>query len=609
VPSDLAGAVGRAFLGLRLQCAQCHDHPFDRFRQEDFWGVAAFFARTKRTFVEDEDDGMGVTDLRRGRLYMPAEEGEAESEEKPQVEVKPRWLGTDEVLPRAGRRELAERVVSDPLFARNLVNRVWARLFGRGIVEPLVGFGARAKPSHPELLEALAKACVESGHDLRALLRPIVLSKTYQRSCRSEGGDPALFSRAALRPLTADQIFQSLVRAAGYGTGEEDGEEKAGEEMADPDAAEEEKEEELNCADFYVPEVLGTSSRSLRRALRMFNHAEIHEMVNACAERMVEALGEPVRTDHERATVLMHTGNPPQETVVFPTVGAVASKEWRGPEDLPLFVSVGDPGQGFAPSGDPGFLGAEHAPFAVNLENPTETLALPEELRGRFAGRVKLLDEMNREFVRRSDPASAAEDEKVQKRALAMMGSRAVRAFDLSREGEGVRAAYGDSAFGRGCLLARRLVEHGVRFVEVTLDGWDTHANNFEEVPELCRPLDPAMATLVRELEDRRLLAETLVVWMGEFGRTPEINGDNGRDHHSAAFSVVLAGGGVGGGRVIGETDATGSEVKDRPVTVPDLYATILHAFGLDPAKKYMTAEGRPIRLVEKGAVVKELFS
>lgn len=306
--------------------------------------------------------------------------------------------------------------------------------------------------------------------------------------------------------------------------------------------------------------------------------------------------------DHERATYFLHTGNVPQETVKFPTLGAVASKEWPAPADLPLFVSVGEP------YSDPGFLGLEHAPFVVNPDNPTATLAIPDEIKGRFKKRLELLDAMNGEFAKRSDAEAVAEDIKIQKRAIAMMSSKALKAFDIGQEEEKVRAAYGDSPFGRGCLLARRLVENGIRFVEVTLDGWDTHEDNFNQVQALSGALDPAMASLVRELSDRKLLDETLVVWMGEFGRTAEINGTTGRDHQSSAFSVVLAGGGVAGGRVIGESDKIGLEVKDRPVTVPDLFASIFQSFGFDPQKKYQTGEGRPIKLVEKGVVVKELF-
>jgi uncharacterized protein (DUF1501 family) len=157
--------------------------------------------------------------------------------------------------------------------------------------------------------------------------------------------------------------------------------------------------------------------------------------------------------------------------------------------------------------------------------------------------------------------------------------------------------------------MARRLIENGVRSVEVTLDGWDTHANNFAAVEVLLAQLDPALAALTSDLADRGLLEKTLVVCMGEFGRTPQINPQNGRDHWSDTFSVVLAGGGIRGGQAVGASDAKGEKVVDRPVTVPDLYATLLSACGIDGRKTYHTPSGRPIKLAEKGSAVSELFS
>jgi uncharacterized protein (DUF1501 family) len=178
----------------------------------------------------------------------------------------------------------------------------------------------------------------------------------------------------------------------------------------------------------------------------------------------------------------------------------------------------------------------------------------------------------------------------------------AARAFDLSDEKDPLRDQYGRSLFGQGCLLARRLVERGVPFVEVTLGGWDTHDNNFEHVKSLCGVLDPAWATLLADLKDRGLLDSTLVVWMGEFGRTPGINPRNGRDHYPAAWSVVLGGGGIKGGQVVGRTSADGSRVEERPLSAPDLMATICLALGLDPKKQNPSNVNRPIRLADPSA-------
>jgi uncharacterized protein (DUF1501 family) len=182
------------------------------------------------------------------------------------------------------------------------------------------------------------------------------------------------------------------------------------------------------------------------------------------------------------------------------------------------------------------------------------------------------------------------------------MSESAMQAFDLSRESPQLRDAYGRNVFGQGCLLARRLVERGVPFVEVSLGGWDTHDDNFNAVRARCNTLDPAWATLLRDLDDRGLLASTLIVWMGEFGRTPVINPRQGRDHYPSAWSVVLGGGGIRGGSVVGRTSAGGDAVEERPVTVPDLQSTICSALGLEPQRQNMSSVGRPIRLVEPGA-------
>jgi hypothetical protein len=311
-----------------------------------------------------------------------------------------------------------------------------------------------------------------------------------------------------------------------------------------------------------------------------------------------------VEADHERATYYLHTGNRPEESVIFPTLGAIASNEWPASAELPSFVWMNDYREG-----DPGFLGLEHAPFVVNPDNGAKGVAVPERFRPRLKQRHALLDDMNREFATRSDAAQIAAEAKVQNRALAMLGPKAVHAFDISQEDEKVRTAYGDTKFGRGCLQARRLVENGVRFVEVALDGWDAHVNNFPQVKKLSAVLDPAMGSLIRELGERGLLEQTLVICMGEFGRTPTVNKANGRDHYSRAFSVVLAGGGVAGGRTIGRTNESGAEVAEQPVTVPDLYASIFQAFGFDPAKEYLAPGGRPVRLINNGTGIKNLFA
>ncbi len=189
-----------------------------------------------------------------------------------------------------------------------------------------------------------------------------------------------------------------------------------------------------------------------------------------------------------------------------------------------------------------------------------------------------------------------------------MMRSAAAKAFNLGDEPADLRDAYGRNLFGQGCLLARRLVEQRVPFVEVTLanvagtPGWDTHQNNFDGVKRLSDILDPAWATLMQDLKERGLLDTTLIVWMGEFGRTPKINPGQGRDHWASSWSTVLAGGGIKGGQVVGKTSDDGMEVTDRPVSTPDLLATVALALGLDPRKQNLSNVGRPIRFADPTA-------
>jgi uncharacterized protein (DUF1501 family) len=193
------------------------------------------------------------------------------------------------------------------------------------------------------------------------------------------------------------------------------------------------------------------------------------------------------------------------------------------------------------------------------------------------------------------------EFQKLDKDRAEAMRKATLAAFDLSEEKKAVRDAYGRNAFGQSCLIARRLVERGAAVAEVTMGGWDTHANNFAAVKTLCERLDPAWATLLKELKQRRLLDSTVVVWMGEFGRTPRINQNEGRDHWPRCFSVVLAGGRIKGGMVIGKTSEDGTEILEQPVTPPELLATIFQGLDIDPAKEIAAGKDRSEPLVEKG--------
>ncbi|MCI0340764.1 MAG: DUF1501 domain-containing protein [Planctomycetales bacterium] len=309
--------------------------------------------------------------------------------------------------------------------------------------------------------------------------------------------------------------------------------------------------------------------------------------------------------DHQRARYYVHTGHPPEATAAHPSLGAIVARHRGNPDfDLPNFVSIGGGSVGG------GYFGPDNNPFVVQRPGaPIENLKAPVG-DARLERRLKLLEDLEQRFAgaRATEPVEA--HEAMYAKAVRMMRSPMIEAFDVSKEPEEVKAAYGKTPFGTGCLMARRLIEKGVKCVEVVLNGWDTHDDNFNRVKTLCGALDPAYATLLTDLDSKGLLKRTLVIWMGEFGRTPKINdrGGGGRDHFPKAWCSVLAGGGIRGGQVIGKTDADGQEVADRPVTVPDLFASLCRAFAVDPGQ-VNHAGPRPIKLVEKGTLVKELFA
>jgi hypothetical protein len=341
--------------------------------------------------------------------------------------------------------------------------------------------------------------------------------------------------------------------------------------------------------------------------------------------------------DHGRATYQMRTGHLPGGPVQFPTLGSVLSKEMEQPgAELPNFVSIA-PYRFFSPAAyGPGFLGPQYAPLVVgegqqsiipipgqqasNYEDAlkVQDIDLPDGVGPeRSAARVKLLEEMQNDFLEKRSAITSQSQRSAYKRAVTLMRSAATKAFDLDEETGELRDRYGRNLFGQGCLLARRLIQRGVPFVEVSLAtvgnlvlGWDTHVNNFDAVKRLSEVLDPAWSALMEDLKSKGMLDSTLIVWMGEFGRTPRINGQRGRDHWANSWSTVLAGGGIKGGQVIGKTSDDGTEVKDRPANVEDFLATIGLALGLDITKQNQSNVGRPIRIVEPTAKpIKEVLS
>jgi hypothetical protein len=339
--------------------------------------------------------------------------------------------------------------------------------------------------------------------------------------------------------------------------------------------------------------------------------------------------------DHGRATFNLRTGYQQTGPIRYPTLGSLVAKELgRDEAELPNFVSIA-PVRSFNPGAfGPGFLGPQYAPLVVgeravmdgqggtdarNLSFKVEDLSLPAGVdNSRADSRLGLLDGLRKDFTSRHPGVGPVSHQDAYLRAVRLMRSAAAKAFELEEEPAPVRDAYGRTAFGQGCLLARRLVERGVPFVEVSLSaadgamaaGWDTHQQNFESVKKLSEVLDPAWAALMDDLRRRGLLDSTLIVWMGEFGRTPKINAQAGRDHFPGAWTTVLAGGGIKGGQVIGSSGFDGMEAKQRLVPVPDFLATVCKGLGIDPMGQNDSGIGRPIRIVDpKAKPIQEILA
>jgi len=309
--------------------------------------------------------------------------------------------------------------------------------------------------------------------------------------------------------------------------------------------------------------------------------------------------------NHQRAQEFGRTGHQPNPTVHAPSIGSwIAKYQTRPGLELPPFVSLGGTSYGA------GFLGKEYDPLAISAPgNPPDDMVPFQPLSdARDARRRAVLAELEAGFAQRSGDGQVHTRDAIMDRATKMMRSKQASAFSIDSEPDSVKEAYGDTPFGRGCLTARRLVETGVPFVEVTLDGWDTHKDNFNKTEKLMGTLDPAAATLLDELDKRGLLATTLIVCAGDFGRTPDINDNEGRDHYPGAWSAFLAGAGVRGGIAHGETDGEGRKVVKDATTVPDLIATVANRMGLDPATVERSPAGRPIAVTDGGNVIQAVL-
>lgn len=311
---------------------------------------------------------------------------------------------------------------------------------------------------------------------------------------------------------------------------------------------------------------------------------------------------------HEQGQYLMRTSYQMRGTIKHPTLGTwTSSMLGKANPTLPPYVTIG------AGSDHPGsgYMESRFAPLPLGspdqgLPNSTRPEGVTAD---EYAHRLDLLKTFNAPFQQKYDvkPVRAYHD--LYEEAVTLMGSKDLAAFDLKQEAEPLRTAYGDNAFGQGCLLARRLVENDVRFIEVNLGGWDTHDDNFDRVADQSAILDRGLSTLLQDLAARGMLEETLVVLMTEFGRTPKINQNQGRDHFPKAFSCLLAGGGIGGGRIHGQTNENGGAVVQDAVTIPDFNATIAHAIGLPLDKVVTSPSGRPFTVADKGKPILSLFS
>ncbi|MDX2036469.1 MAG: DUF1501 domain-containing protein [Isosphaeraceae bacterium] len=313
--------------------------------------------------------------------------------------------------------------------------------------------------------------------------------------------------------------------------------------------------------------------------------------------------------NHDRGTYMMHTGYAPNPTVVHPSWGSICSFE-LGERlenfDLPHCISINTPGMGA------GFLGMQHSPFMVQNPNaPIANLRPPQGVDDyRMRRRTQMLSLVENNFTAQGRGQATKDHSAVYAKTLRMMNSRYTSAFKLDTEKPSVRDAYGRGSFGSGCLMARKLVEQGVTFVEVALGGWDTHNDAFNTLSSRLLPeLDKAMGALVADLASRGLLDNTLVVWMGEFGRTPRINQNGGRDHWPNSWSVVMGGAGVKGGTTFGATDKDGVDIVDQPVGVMDVIGTMTKAMGIDVETQYTTPRGRPMKVVDGGKPIAQLFA
>ena len=306
--------------------------------------------------------------------------------------------------------------------------------------------------------------------------------------------------------------------------------------------------------------------------------------------------------DHMRGRYYMHTGYVPNPSIDHPSYGSVISHQLKR-EDIaiPQFISVGGGSMGA------GFLGAKYNPFSVNSDGRIRNLDM--KIDQRFYQRACALDAIENNFINQRRGSLAKEHQAILKETFNVLTSSQMDALKVASEPEDVKERYGDNNFGKGCLMARRLVEAGVPFIEVNLGGWDNHQNIFPTLRDTKLPmLDQGMSALYEDLEQRGLLQDTAIIWMGEFSRTPRINGNAGRDHWARSWSVVVGGAGMNGGIAIGETNSDGTRVETEPYTSQDVMASVCKALDISLGTTFTSNSGRPMKIANSGKVITELF-
>jgi hypothetical protein len=310
--------------------------------------------------------------------------------------------------------------------------------------------------------------------------------------------------------------------------------------------------------------------------------------------------------DHQRGRYYMHTGYVPNPNIEHPSYGAVVAHELHRDESelqIPPFVTVDGASEG------PGFLGMAYSPFRVDSNGQVRNVEMGID-ESRLIQRMQALDMIEKSFISQNRGSAAKDHEAVLRKTLNIMTSSQMDAFKVTKEPKAVQDRYGTDRFGKGCLMARRLVEAGVPFVEVDLGGWDNHQGIFNILQNQRLPvLDKGMSALVEDLNQRGMLQDTAIIWMGEFSRTPRINGNTGRDHWARAWSVVVGGAGMKTGIAVGKTNEDGTAVETDPYTSQDVMATICKALGISLETTFTSKNGRPMKIANSGKVIKELFA